>query len=63
MAASIILGLLIFGYAAFTLFKFFKKEQTGSLCALFLTGQLPNSLQYRFGQQAGHSKKSLIGFI
>jgi uncharacterized membrane protein len=32
MAASIILGLLIFGYAAFTLFKFFKKSKQGA-CA------------------------------
>jgi hypothetical protein len=32
MAASIILGVLIFGYAAFTLFKFFKKSKQGA-CA------------------------------
>ncbi|QQZ08599.1 FeoB-associated Cys-rich membrane protein [Heyndrickxia vini] len=32
MIASIIIGALIFGYAAFTLFKFFKKSKQGA-CA------------------------------
>ncbi|GIN84999.1 hypothetical protein J6TS2_13850 [Heyndrickxia sporothermodurans] len=32
MMASIIIGVLIFGYAAFTLFKFFKKSKQGA-CA------------------------------
>lgn len=32
MMASIIIGALIFGYAAFTLFKFFKKSKQGA-CA------------------------------
>ncbi|MGE8207356.1 FeoB-associated Cys-rich membrane protein [Heyndrickxia sp. NPDC080065] len=32
MTASIIIGALIFGYATFTLFKFFKKSKQGA-CA------------------------------
>ena len=32
MFASILIGLLIFGYAGFTLYKFFKKSKQG-VCA------------------------------
>ncbi|RLQ97149.1 FeoB-associated Cys-rich membrane protein [Falsibacillus albus] len=36
MIASIIIGLLVFGYAGFTLYKFFKKSKQGvcATCAL-----------------------------